>query len=175
MKTKHKISCAPHLTTMLNPARAKYTAKQVVKMIKARGLQFDAIACRGVSSLLISPIVAMRLNKSLIVVRKGEKTHSAYKVEGDHGAKRYLIIDDFIDSGDTIREIAKDIFDVNKDAQCVGFIAYRRLSFKDSGNSFETEMKSAWWDGEKAPSRFFTAQYTARHGEVRGWCRKEGL
>ena len=165
MKTKHKIRCASHLTVMLNPARAKYTAKKVVKMIKARGLKFDAIACRGVSSMLISPIVAMRLNKSLIVVRKGEATHSSYIVEGDHGARRYLIIDDFIDSGDTIRAITEEIYDVNKDAQCVGFIAYKRLSFKDR-NSFETEMKKAWWDQEETPSRFFTAQYTARHGEV---------
>ncbi len=100
---KYNIRCVSHLTPMLDPKRARYTVKQVIKMIKARGLKFDAIACRGVSGLLIAPIVAMRLNKTLIVVRKGEKTHSCYVVEGDHAAKRYLILDDFIASGATVR------------------------------------------------------------------------
>lgn len=152
---KHNIRCASHLTPMLDPKRARYTVKQVIKMIKACGLKFDAIACRGVSGLLIAPIVAMRLNKTLIVVRKGKKTHSYYVVEGDHAAERYLILDDFIESGDTVRVIGEDIHKVNEDAKCVGFIAYKRLSFKDATDSFESQMKRAWWDEHELPSRFF--------------------
>lgn len=155
MKQPKNIRCASHLTPMLDPKRARYTVKQVIKMIKARGLKFDAIACRGVSGLLIAPIVAMRLNKTIIVVRKGEKTHSCYAVEGDHAAKRYLILDDFIDSGNTIRVTGEEIHKVNEDAKCVGFIAYKRLSFKDATDSFEGQMERAWWDEEELPSRFF--------------------
>jgi adenine/guanine phosphoribosyltransferase-like PRPP-binding protein len=124
-------------------------------MIKARSLEFDAIACRGLSCLLIAPIVAMRLNKTLIIIRKGEKTHSTRVLEGDHGAKQYLILDDFIDSGDTVREIGKVIHAVNSTAKCIGFIAYKRLSFKDAYDPFEEQMDRAWWDQEDKPSRFF--------------------
>src|SRR5271169_4733500 len=86
--SKGTIICAGHLRPMLEPKRARYTVKQVVKMIREKQLVFDAIACRGVSCLLIAPIVAMRLNKTLIIVRKdGEKTHSGYTIEGDHAAK----------------------------------------------------------------------------------------
>ena len=53
------VVCAAHLTPMLTPERAKFTVRQVVKMIRTRGLQFDAIACRGISGMLIAPIVAM--------------------------------------------------------------------------------------------------------------------
>jgi adenine/guanine phosphoribosyltransferase-like PRPP-binding protein len=148
---------------MLTPKRAKYTVRQVIKMIKARGLEFDAIACRGVSGLLIAPVVAMRLNKTLIVVRKGEKTHSGYKVEGDHGAKRYLILDDFIDGGDTVRITIKDIYATNPAARCVGFIAYKRLSFMDRNvGTFEDQMQAAWWDQETTyVERFFPQAYIA--------------
>jgi adenine/guanine phosphoribosyltransferase-like PRPP-binding protein len=159
MKTQN-ICCASHLTTMLTPKRAKYTVKQVIRMIKERGLEFDTIACRGVSGLLIAPIVAMRLNKIMIVVRKGENTHSGYEVEGDHGAKRYLILDDFIDGGDTVRAIIKDIFHVNRSARCVGFIAYKRLSFDNSEHTFEEQMERAWWDQETTYiQRFFPEAY----------------
>lgn len=140
---------------MLNPQKARYTVTQVVKMIRVRGLVFDAIACRGVSGMLIAPIVAMRLNKTLIVVRKGEPTHSTYAVEGDHGAQRYIILDDFIDSGDTIREIGASVHNANPSAKCVGFIAYKRLSNKDTYATFEDQMDRAWWDEEEAPARFF--------------------
>jgi hypothetical protein len=55
--SKHEphIRCVNYLEPMLTPKRARYTVMQVVKMIKARGLEFDAIACRGLSALLIAP------------------------------------------------------------------------------------------------------------------------
>jgi len=161
-KSMHQIRCASHLTMMLTPDRAKYTVRQVIKMIKDRGLEFDAIACRGVSGLLIAPIVAMRLNKSLIVVRKGEDTHSMYTVEGDHGARRYLILDDFIDQGDTVREIASEIYATNRLARCVGFIAYKRLSYKNISTPWQMQMEHAWWDQKTTYiERFFPAAYIA--------------
>src|ERR1700687_3117266 len=96
------------------------------------------------------------LNKTLIVVRKGEKAHSSYEVEGDHGAKRYLILDDFIDGGDTVRAIIEHIFEANQNARCVGFIAYKSLSFADATYSFEEQMEHAWWDQETTyVERFF--------------------
>jgi adenine/guanine phosphoribosyltransferase-like PRPP-binding protein len=159
-KPKHNISCAGHLRAMLSPAIAKHTVRQVVKMVRARNIEFDAIACRGVSGLLIAPIVAMRLNKTLIVVRKGENTHSPYTVEGDHGANTYLILDDFIDVGDTVRQIAKEIYVVNPKARCAGFIAYSSLSYKDTDHSFKEEMENAaWWDGHNDFLRFFPEKY----------------
>ena len=152
------ICCADHLVPMLNPKQARYTVKQVIKMIRTMGLRFDAIACRGVSGLLIAPIVAMRLNKTLLIVRKKEETHSHFEVEGNHGAKHYIILDDFIESGDTVKEIAKAIHKVNPTAHCVGYIAYKRLSELPRTfckKPFKEEMKLAWWDEEKAPERFF--------------------
>jgi adenine/guanine phosphoribosyltransferase-like PRPP-binding protein len=66
---------------------------------------FDVIVCRGYSGMVIAPTLAFCLKKPLFVVRKdGEKSHSAKKYIGDLG-KRYLMVDDFISSGQTYEEI----------------------------------------------------------------------
>lgn len=154
------IKCVGHLMPMLTPDTAKHTVKQVIKMLRVRKIKFDAIACRGLSSMLIAPIVAMRMNKSLLCVRKRTSDcHSSRMVEGDCGARRYIILDDFIDSGATITAIVKEIFEVNKDAQCVGFIAYKRLSSEWSWSSFEDQMDAAWWDHGQNPKDFFPREY----------------
>jgi phosphoribosylpyrophosphate synthetase len=57
------------------------------------------------SGALIAPIVAHELNKPIVLVRKPkEDNHSGYPVEGVE-FKTYIIIDDFIETGATIRSI----------------------------------------------------------------------
>lgn len=75
-----------------------------VDFIKQQNLEFDTIACRGVSGILPAGIVGFLLNKPISVIRKpGENNHSGLDVEGKHYAS-YVIIDDLIASGDTIRD-----------------------------------------------------------------------
>ena len=76
-----------------------------------KGRKFDTIAFRGLSGALIAPIVAHILSKEIIVVRKKQTDHSNHRVEGHLAAKRYVILDDFISGGETVREI---ILRVNK-------------------------------------------------------------
>ncbi len=77
--------------------------------------RFDAIAFAGMSGAIIAPMVAYKLNKPLIVVRKESDTsisgnsHSSRMVEGCIFARTYLIIDDFIDTGNTIKRIIDQI------------------------------------------------------------------
>ena len=136
------VRCASHLRTALLPDVAKHTVARICKFVRQYNIEFDAIACRGLSGFLIAPIVAMRLKKTLLCVRKGEKTHSCNEVEGDYYAKTYLILDDLIDSGSTVQAIVNSIKAVNKDARCVGFIAYKRLHgkapFDECGTVFST-------------------------------------
>ena len=130
-KHDHQVHCAGHLRTALLPDVAKHTVARICKLVRQRNIEFDAIACRGLSGLLIAPIVAMRLKKTLLCVRKGEETHSTYPVEGDAKAKTYVILDDFIDSGSTVSAIVDAIKTFNTEARCIGFIAYKRLNDKE--------------------------------------------
>lgn len=89
------------------------------------GIQFDALAFRGASGLLVGPSVALRLNKTMILVRKPEEKtlgecHSWNNCEGDRGARRYIIVDDFVCEGNTARKIVEAIKEWAPEAVCLG-------------------------------------------------------
>lgn len=95
--------------------------------------EFDSIAVRGTSGLLVGPAVADRLNKRLVVVRKGAEGHHSDRTvetpnrDGDayrETVSRYVIIDDFISEGETVRAIIKEVKRVDKASQLVGAFRY---------------------------------------------------
>lgn len=84
----------------------------ILQTIKSNKIKFDFIIARGISGIIPSAIVAHKLRKQLCVVRKEqEKTHSKNKIEiaSDFypATKRYIIIDDLIDTGETVVQIVK--------------------------------------------------------------------
>jgi len=88
--------------------------------------QFDTIAFRGMSGALIAPIVAHWLQKEVIMIRKKttELTHSNHLVEGYIAAKKYVILDDFIQGGGTVREIVSRVKEFTSVAEIVGGVFY---------------------------------------------------
>lgn len=87
---------------------------------------FDSIACCGTSGLLVAPQVAELLDKHIVVIRKrrsSEPCYSPYRVEGVMPF-RYVILDDLICSGETVRYIKKNIHDEIPRAKCVGVYCY---------------------------------------------------
>lgn len=88
-----------------DPAKRTSTIDRVVNDLKL--INFDTILVRGVSGLLVGPVVAYLLNKNIAVVRKdSESSHAGCKVSGVVSG-RCIILDDFISSGATVREIIK--------------------------------------------------------------------
>lgn len=70
--------------------------------------QFDFIAVRGISGVLLGSILADRLNKTIAILRKPhDDTHSRHPIElpGNCFGKRFAIVDDFISSGNTVNLI----------------------------------------------------------------------
>jgi adenine/guanine phosphoribosyltransferase-like PRPP-binding protein len=95
-----------------------------VKEIRASGAEFDAIACTGLSGLLIAPEVARILGKTLIVVRKSDDVHNhsfsdvEYPAKGERGT--YIFLDDTVASGNTVAYVTRKLR-----AECVGLYLYR--------------------------------------------------
>lgn len=88
------------------------TVKRSLKVLKEYQDQFDCIAVRGTSGLIMGSILSFVLKKPLIVVRKPkaqESTHASYEVECSITEGTYLIVDDIIGSGDTVRTIQTQI------------------------------------------------------------------
>lgn len=90
------------------------------------GLEFDAIACRGVSGITIASPVSIALRKQLTVVRKdNEQSHANYGVEGlIRHPHKYIFIDDFRASGRTLYESIEKIRHQQATAECVGMYSY---------------------------------------------------
>jgi hypothetical protein len=103
---------------------------ELAKLLADISSQLAPLSFTGVSGTLVAPPLALALNKGMIVVRK-EGSHSKQKVEGLMGdGLRYLIVDDFMESGETVERIIYEIkqrFHAKKfeEPTCVGIVMYR--------------------------------------------------
>jgi len=104
------------ISEYLHNALGKSSVKKVIKgmkqLILESGVKFDAIAYSGNSGALIVPTLAYVLNKDVILVRKDadfRNCSSRHRIEGLISSGRepinYIIVDDFPESGSTIKRI----------------------------------------------------------------------
>lgn len=101
-----------YLEKVYYPKRFISTVNRAVKKIREyrRKNKFDAIAFTGTSGAALAYTVSYKLGLPLICVRKSaDGHHSMYKVEGCYSAKKYIIIDDFISGGYTVKKIIRSI------------------------------------------------------------------
>lgn len=68
---------------------------------------FDMIYVTGQSGIIPASVIAWRLEKSLIILRKKGETSHGTRIEGDthHNYGRYIILDDFVSSGKTLNDL----------------------------------------------------------------------
>jgi len=106
--------------------------RRLRKMLKDGEIEFDAIAFMGMSGALVAPTIAARLDKEIIMVRKGgvdPPTHSKHEVEGNHHSDtpiKYVVVDDIIFSGNTMKYMLNAIGPEHK---CVGHYLYRHSMY----------------------------------------------
>lgn len=68
------------------------------------------VACMGVSGIAPSAVASALFNLNLVIARKvGEQTHASRSIQGPNSPLSdllpYIILDDLIDSGGTVRSI----------------------------------------------------------------------
>lgn len=79
------------------------------------GVEFDTLVGTGLSGALVLPALAAAMGKHFLVIRKDtEATHAHWKAEGQLG-KRWLFVDDVIDSGATLRRVHYAVYDALQD------------------------------------------------------------
>lgn len=118
------IQGASHTCQVLNhKLRNKIVIKAVCDLRKISN-EFDTIACCGTSGLMVVPQVAELLNKNILLIRKkNDKCYSDFTIEGVKPF-RYIILDDLICSGSTVRHIQRSIRSEYDRTQCVGLYCY---------------------------------------------------
>lgn len=98
------LRCASWIVPLVDPARRRDAVSQTRHRISQ--LKFDAVAFTGLSGSVIAGAVASEMDKYLYCVRKSEENrHSGYQVEGPMTGLRYIVIDDFISTGATIKRV----------------------------------------------------------------------
>ena len=86
-------------------SHVRYVARELEK----RRDSYDFVACTGQSGMSVSFAALMWYEFPLVVVRKGERTHGNM-IEGDaERIGRYIVVDDFVASGDTMRRINREL------------------------------------------------------------------
>lgn len=138
ISTKHPYKHAPkyehaeYMEQLIRTDKLRETVAQSISVL-SRMPYFDAIAFRGNSGAIIAPTLALALDKTMLMVRKNcscgthSFCHSYMDVEGDYGAKTYIIVDDIISSGATARIIVEEIKKVASKAKCLGVLETYRL------------------------------------------------
>lgn len=96
--------------------------------------KFDAIAFRGTSGAAMAFPISALMGIPLICVRKEDGHHSSTTVEGPStiDIKQYMILDDFISGGGTVREIVSKISSITSSPygeasgppKCVGIMLW---------------------------------------------------
>lgn len=103
------------------------TINKLVAKIRKSKIKFDTIAFRGNSGAIVAPLVAIKLKKELLLIRKGA-SHASLKIEGNCNVENYIIIDDVIETGTTIKTIINGISKFAPDARPVGIFLYDDVS-----------------------------------------------
>lgn len=136
-----------YLTELLHAPYLKKILARAKKCLLKSNLSFDAVAFKGMSGAILGPNIAMKFKKHMIMVRSpGSSCHSKFPVEGYDKAKNYIIVDDFIESGDTVCQIILAIENFAPQAKCLGILIvsdYDNSEFLPL-NSFKKLAKKSW-------------------------------
>ncbi len=112
-------------------------SKQFLKLVpravkKLRSLKkkyhFDAIAFSGSSGAALAYPLSYLLKMPLIHVRKGSSHYGSGRIEGTISSKRFIIIDDFIETGGTIKRIIREVKKEMNEAKPVVICLYSSTS-----------------------------------------------
>lgn len=113
-----------HTSQVLNHKNRNKIIIKAVCDLRKSDVGFDSICCSGTSGLLVVPQIAEILDKHIVVVRKkDERSYSNFDIEGV-APYRYIIIDDLVCSGNTIKHIQKTIKREHPRAICMGVYCY---------------------------------------------------
>jgi len=119
------IQGASHTSRVLSHKYRNKIIMETYSYLKKLDIEYDGIACCGASGMLVVPQIAELLKKNIILVRKQIDGYSDFLVEGAN-CPRYIILDDLVCSGGTVKHIIKNIKEELPIAKCIGVYSYMR-------------------------------------------------
>jgi orotate phosphoribosyltransferase-like protein len=109
LSKRREYSHPSYLSEVYNKDYRGIAIQKAVEFLISHTKNFDAVVGRGTSGMGFGVLLAYALKKDFVLVRKkttiDDYTHSSFEVEGLSGSYSYLIVDDLICTGSTIRKI----------------------------------------------------------------------
>lgn len=149
--SKVEVPAFSHLTLITDPRTLPTIINKTTEAIKDRrwANEADVVVFSGYSGAMVGGAVCAATGQYPAIVRKvndegGDhgKDHGD-RIEGAGGDYSYIILDDFISSGATIRRIYEEMKTYRPDAKCVGVVLWW------SSNSWNTTF--TFKDGHRVP------------------------
>ena len=124
------LSCSNHMRPYLTAESLEERLNFAERVLKVNEHRFDSIAFRGMSGAFLGPPLAMRLHKGMVLVRKdSDDSHSSAMLEGFKECGRYVIVDDFVSTKNTINHIIDKIYNkIGPETVCIGVLEVEYLS-----------------------------------------------
>lgn len=113
--TVGRLKTCSHERCLWHSGVLETSIKNCLKALRKHKNKFTAVAVRGYSAAIFGGIIASRMKKNIILIRKpkvNESYHSEKSVEGIEN-QACVFIDDLIASGDTIRAVNDGLKSMN--------------------------------------------------------------
>lgn len=105
-----RYSQTQHLSTALEPRKLRQAVAWCLKEIRGLPQRPQTIVCQGISGHAVAFPVSVITGCKIVTFRKGEMSGSdgaseryGYNMLGDDVVGRYVVIDDFVDTGSSVR------------------------------------------------------------------------
>jgi adenine/guanine phosphoribosyltransferase-like PRPP-binding protein len=135
-----------YLYNIYEPTKFKIIVRNIVKTVLRlhKEKRINAIAFTGTSGAAVAYPVSYVTGIPLLCIRKSKvDNHYRKKLEGYTKPRNYIIIDDFVATGKTIKTMVKTIKDYSPNSKLSAVILYtdRRENTEFLENAFETKIK----------------------------------
>lgn len=95
---------------VLEPNKLIQTVAYAQRTLQRQKWKFDVIVCQGLSGMAVSLPLGFSMKIPVVIARKSlQGTHASSFLEGVSGPWRYIIVDDFPETGNTIDNIINTV------------------------------------------------------------------
>lgn len=124
-----------YLANVMDRTIRKQKIESGVKLLKVRKFKAAAIVASGISGAIIGDAIAGLLDRKFAIVRKAKENNHGRPVEAtEYINGKYVIVDDCIDTGATVKHIIERMAENQAGSKCVGIILHDSLR---GGTEFE--------------------------------------
>lgn len=136
-RQQSRVNRYSHIEPLLHHTYLRRRIPEIITCLDESGIKFETLVCRGQSGFGVATILSMHYSVPIFLCRK-DQSHDARAAVG-YLQNNFLVVDDFICTGETIKAIARTMEDTIKveglspaDMPCVGILLWNSTTVRGS-------------------------------------------